>query len=165
MATNHTTSALVENAMQQFTEKCRKAGLKITHQRSETYKLLLQVPDHPTAETLHKRLQVSLPSLSLDTVYRTLATLEECNLVRRIQTAESQARFEAVCEQHHHLICNQCKRVVDFTWHEVDTLTVPSLVTDWGAIETKNMVIYGTCAACLRTTEETTAISQVHTCT
>lgn len=150
MATNHTTSALEKDAMQEFAAKCRKAGLKLTHQRLETYRLLLQLPDHPTAETLHKRLLVSLPSLSLDTVYRTLATLEECNLVRRIQTTESQARFEAVCDQHHHLICNRCKRVIDFAWHEVDTLSLPTTVTAWGVIETKNMVIYGTCAACLQ---------------
>jgi Fur family peroxide stress response transcriptional regulator len=134
--------------MEQFVTACRDAGLKVTHQRTEIYRQLINQPDHPTAETLHKRLLATLPTISLDTVYRTLTTLEECNLVARIQTTESQARFEAIYAPHHHLICSRCKRVVDFQWPDVDTLEPPPNVAGWGQIDSKTIVMYGVCKSC-----------------
>ena len=134
--------------MEQFVIACKNASLKVTHQRTEIYRLLITVPDHPTAETLHKRLLPALPTISLDTVYRTLTTLEAHNLVARIQTTESQARFEAVYAPHHHLICSRCKRVIDFQWPVVDTLDPPTAITQWGQIYSKTIVMYGICKHC-----------------
>lgn len=133
-----------------FSTACRTAGLKVTHQRTEIYRQLLLTPDHPTAETLHKRLLATLPTISLDTVYRTLATLEQHGLVARIQTIESQARFEAVHGQHHHLICSVCKQVSDFSWPAIDILQFPPTLDTWGMIDTKTIVMYGTCKHCLQ---------------
>jgi len=137
-----------EQTMEHFVTACREAGLKVTHQRTEIYRQLIRIPDHPTAETLHKRLLITLPTISLDTVYRTLTTLEEHHLVTRIQTTESQARFEAVYTPHHHLICSRCKRVVDFQWPAVDTLEPPPNIKQWGQINSKTIVMYGFCKDC-----------------
>ena len=142
------TQQLPEQMMDQFVTACRNAGLKVTHQRTEIYRLLIKQPDHPTAETLHKRLLATLPSISLDTVYRTLTTLEEHHLVARIQTAESQARFEAVYHPHHHLICSHCKQVMDFQWPAADSLEPPANLAQWGQINSKTIVMYGICNYC-----------------
>ena len=138
----------LEQLMDQFMSACRKAGLKVTHQRTEIYRHLLLIADHPSAETLHKRLLPTLPTISLDTVYRTLTTLEQHGLVARIQTAESQARFEAVYAPHHHLICSKCKQVMDFHWPAIDQLELPANVNQWGAIDSKTIVMYGVCSIC-----------------
>ena len=138
----------IAQLMEKFTAACRAAGLKITHQRTEIYRHLLLMPDHPSAEMLHKRLLPTLPSISLDTVYRTLTTLEQHGLVSRIQSTESQARFEAVHEPHHHLICSRCKRVLDFHWPAVDGIELPPGLDQWGQIDSKTIVMYGICANC-----------------
>ncbi|MHB8058364.1 MAG: Fur family transcriptional regulator [Desulfuromonadaceae bacterium] len=138
----------LEQIMEQFTGACRSAGLKVTHQRTEIYRQLLVMADHPSAETLHRRLLMTLPSISLDTVYRTLTTLEGYGLVARIQTAESQARFEVVRKPHHHLICSSCKRVMDFHWPAIDSLELPYIVNQWGRINSKTIVMYGSCKQC-----------------
>lgn len=138
----------LEQVLDAFTAACRAAGLKVTHQRIEIYRQLVLLPDHPSAETLYKRLLPTLPTISLDTVYRTLTTLEQHGLVSRIQTAESQARFEAVFTHHHHLICSRCKQVVDFTWPEVDAVTLPEDLAQWGQIDSKTIVMYGICNTC-----------------
>lgn len=138
----------LEQTMQQFVTACKQAGLKVTHQRTEIYRQLLLMPDHPSAEILHKRLLPSLPSISLDTVYRTLATLEQHGLVARIQTTESQFRYEAVYAPHHHLICSQCKQVLDFQWPAIETLDLPETISHWGHVGSKNVVMYGTCNRC-----------------
>ncbi|NTV51080.1 MAG: transcriptional repressor [Geobacteraceae bacterium] len=134
--------------MEQFVTACRNAGLKVTHQRTEIYRQLLVITDHPSAETLHKRLLPALPSISLDTVYRTLATLEQHGLVTKIQTAESQARFEVAHQPHHHLICSRCKGVMDFYWPAIDSVDLPAIAGQWGQVDSKTIVMYGICNSC-----------------
>ena len=73
----------VEDRLRDFEEVCRKEGLKITHQRLEIFRELLNSHDHPTVEKLYHRLQPKLPTISLDTVYRTLTILEQHGLCRQ----------------------------------------------------------------------------------
>lgn len=139
-----------EEMIERFIQVCRDAGLKVTHQRIEIYRELLSSSDHPSAELLHKRLAEKMPTVSLDTVYRTMATLEQYGLVSRIQTAGSLARFEAVTTPHHHLICEKCNQVVDFQWPEFDSAALTPMVEQWGRVSSKNVVMCGICAKCLQ---------------
>ncbi|MDO8947013.1 MAG: Fur family transcriptional regulator [Desulfocapsaceae bacterium] len=138
----------LQQQMESFGEACRAADLKFTHQRLEIYRELAGASDHPSAEILHKRLQKNMPTLSLDTVYRTLATFEQHHLVKKVETVGSQARFEAQMTQHHHLICDTCKEIMDFQWSSFDGASLPEDIHQWGAIRNKNVTIYGTCRRC-----------------
>lgn len=133
-----------------FEEKCRYAGLKVTQQRLEIFRELALADDHPTAETLHTRLLERLPTLSLDTVYRTLATFEKHALVTRVQTPESQARFELRLgeKRHHHLICRNCGQITDFVWNSFDAAPPPETAADWGCIESQSATLFGVCRKC-----------------
>lgn len=139
---------LLDDRFQMFETACRRAGLRLTHQRLEVYRELARAEDHPSAETLHQRLRRSIPTLSLDTVYRTLATLACYRLINKVDTVESQARFEATQHRHHHLICSKCKQITDFEWHSIDALPLPAQAKEWGQVESKNVVVYGLCAHC-----------------
>jgi Fur family transcriptional regulator, peroxide stress response regulator len=138
----------LEEHLKMFESACRTVGLRLTHQRLEVYRELVISADHPSAETLHQRLRRTIPTLSLDTVYRTLATLASHGLINKVDTVESQARFEATLKQHHHLICNKCKQIVDFTWPSIQDLPLPEEVGSWGSIASTNVVIYGICKQC-----------------
>ncbi|NOQ45940.1 MAG: transcriptional repressor [Desulfobulbaceae bacterium] len=127
----------------------QNGGLKLTHQRLEIYRELAMSTDHPSAETLYKRLKKKLPTISLDTIYRTLSTLEEKNLIKRVQTVESQARFEAQMIHHHHLICDKCKQVIDFQWKGFDDVGLPEEVAQIGQIRNRNVILLGICRECL----------------
>jgi len=131
-----------------FEDSCRRAGLKLTHQRLEIFREMALSADHPSAEALYKRLLERMPTLSLDTVYRTLATFSLHGLVHKVETAESQARFEVVHERHHHLICRRCHVIVDFRWPLIDSLSLPEEFAAWGEIDNRNVVIYGVCRKC-----------------
>lgn len=131
-----------------FEASCREAGLKLTHQRMEIYRELALSADHPSAETLYKRLKERMPTISPDTVYRTLATFNRYGLAHKVETGESLARFEAAGEQHHHLICRQCSEIVDFLWESVDEMELPRQVEGWGKIESRHVVVYGKCGKC-----------------
>ena len=132
-----------------FEDACRDAGLRLTPQRIEIFRELAQATDHPSAETLHLRLTDKMATLSLDTVYRTLNTFAGHGLVNKVETVESQARFEAAHVLHHHLVCEKCKQIMDFQWQLIDQATLPETVKAWGRVERKSVVAYGTCSECL----------------
>lgn len=140
----------LQKKLADFEHACRSAGLKLTHQRLEIYRELALASDHPAAETIHKRLKERLPTISLDTIYRTLTTFENYGLIRKVQTAESQARFEAQMMQHHHLICEQCKQIMDFQWQTFDDSDLPGAISTWGRVERKNVILHGVCEKCLK---------------
>lgn len=137
-----------------FKISCRKKKLRITEQRQEIFLALAQADSHPTAEALHQLLQKRLPSLSLDTVYRTLATLTEHGLVRRLVTAEGPARFDVALTPHHHLVCQRCNRVVDFQWSAFDASALPPLPESWISVDNRVVTLHGLCATCHRTVEQ-----------
>jgi Fur family ferric uptake transcriptional regulator len=58
--------------------------------------------------------RAEIGAISLQSVYDALGVLVSEHLIRRIQPAGSPARFEdRVGDNHHHLICRVCGRVVD----------------------------------------------------
>ncbi len=135
--------------LQKFENSCRKHNLKITHQRLEIYRTLLQLNNHPSAEEIHKELIKNMPTVSLDTVYRTLTTFESIGLVKRVETLTSQARFEAKIELHHHFFCNNCEKLIDFSWDFFDLDKLPQELDKLGKIESKGVILRGICKQCL----------------
>ena len=69
---------------------------------------------HTTADTIAEVVRTEIGAISLQSVYDTLGLLVSEGVIRRIQPAGSPARFEdRVGDNHHHLICRDCGRVVD----------------------------------------------------
>lgn len=138
----------IQEQLRHFEQICKDTGLKLTHQRLVIYTELLKSNDHPSAECLYKRLEKTLPTLSLDTVYRTLATFEKLGLVHRLETVASQARYEALGLRHHHFLCDECGQVFDFFWPTFDTVPLPESLVAIGEIDRASVVVHGICATC-----------------
>jgi len=139
----------LQEQLRWFGDACREAGLKLTHQRLEIFRELARSADHPSAEELHQRLRKKIPTLSLDTVYRTLATFARHGMINKVETVESQGRFEVTLAPHHHLICSKCNTIVDFQWPLMDEATLPEAIKNWGRIDNRSVVVYGICNDCL----------------
>ena len=137
------------NDLDPFLQKCREAGLKMTQQRLEVYKELAGRNDHPSAEDLFHSLRERMPFISLDTVYRTLHTLETIDTIRRLDLFDGKARYDARSDPHHHCICSRCHRIVDFQWESFDTLRAPEEVDAWGMMSNRSVVLRGVCRECL----------------
>ena len=72
----------------------------------------IRLPRGPDAVAEAARAEIG--TISLQSVYDALVLLVAEGLVRRIQPAGSPARFEGrIGDNHHHLVCRVCGRVVD----------------------------------------------------
>ncbi|HDS15641.1 MAG TPA: transcriptional repressor [Proteobacteria bacterium] len=134
-----------------FEETFQRYGLRLTQQRLEIFKTLVNSKDHPTAETLYLELRKNMPTISLDTIYRNLHTMEEHGLISRVVTGQSQARFEGNIEPHHHMICTACHKITDISWATFDQLEIPEQYRTWGRMLYKQATITGICRDCLKT--------------
>ncbi len=135
--------------LQQLKQVCSDAGIKLTHQRLEIFRELMSVSDHPSAEDIHSRLHERLPTIAIDTVYRTLATFNEIGLVKKLHILNERTLFDNNLTPHHHFICTRCKGVKDIYWSEFDNSSLPELVSDIGKVESRHLEIHGVCNRCL----------------
>jgi Fe2+ or Zn2+ uptake regulation protein len=91
----------------------RERGIQVTAQRLAIVRAVAGQP-HITADAVAEAVRTEIGAISLQSVYDTLGLLVAAGLIRRIQPAGSPARFEnRVGDNHHHLICRTCGRVVD----------------------------------------------------
>lgn len=133
-----------------FEKICKTKGLRITHQRTEIFKALLNHANHPTTEDIFNQVRKYLKTISLDTVYRTIATFEEYGLIKRVHHIDHATRFDVNISKHHHLICSHCNKIEDFYWPNFDQMRPPKSISEWGQIKLKHVVISGLCSSCLK---------------
>lgn len=133
-----------------FKKACRKGDIKMTPQRLEIFLEVSGSHNHPSAEDVFNAVVERLPTMSLDTVYRTLSTYEQLGLITQINVERGRARFDPNTSHHHHLVCSECKSIADFHWPELDNLPLPPRLCGWGGVELKSVQIVGLCPRCLR---------------
>lgn len=138
----------VERRMQAFRAACAQAGIRITPQRVEIFREVAATEEHPDAETVFQRVRVRLTNVSLDTVYRTLALLEELGLLSKVDVLCNRARFDANRQQHHHFVCTRCGAVRDFVHPDWDRCDVPDEVKAMGEVRTMHIQLRGLCKDC-----------------
>lgn len=142
------TQAGIEKRVADFAAACRRQGIKATHQRLEILRELAATGEHPDAETIFRRVRKRLPSISLDTVYRTLRMLEEKSVIARVPSMKDRARFDANLDRHHHFVCAVCGRISDFYSAALDGFVPPPAVGNLGTVETVHVELRGRCKAC-----------------
>jgi len=138
----------IEQRMARFSETCRKSGAKLTHQRMEIFREVAQAGDHPDAEKVFQGVRERMPTVSLDTVYRTLWWLKELGLIKTLGPPRERTRFDANLSRHHHFICTQCGLTRDFYSDTFDKLKLPKTVQSIGYAEMTQVEVKGVCHEC-----------------
>jgi Fe2+ or Zn2+ uptake regulation protein len=127
----------------------RQRGLRVTAQRLAVLRAVSDAP-HVAADVVAQRVRDEIGSVSIQAVYDVLAVLTEKGLLRRIQPAGSPARYEGrVGDNHHHLVCRSCDRMVDVDCAVGDP---PCLIAveDFGyEIEEAEVTYWGRCPECV----------------
>lgn len=127
----------------------REHDLRVTAQRLAVLRAVSSRP-HCSADEVAEDVRAEIGAISRQAVYDALGLLVEKGLLRRIQPAGSSALYEdRVGDNHHHLVCRGCGRLVDVDCALGDS---PCLVASDDAgyqIEEAEVVYWGTCPECL----------------
>lgn len=129
-------------------EALQRAGIKLTHQRLEIFRELTAHGGHPDAETIFRGVRGRLPTVSQDTVYRTLKLFTELGLITTLGPPRERIRFDTNTTPHHHFVCTRCGAAHDFYHAEFDRIAAPADVQSLGRVATTHVEFRGICAAC-----------------
>lgn len=127
----------------------RQRGIQVTAQRLAVLRAVSGDP-HIAADGVADAVRAEIGAISLQSVYDALGVLVAEGLIRRIQPAGSPARFETrVGDNHHHLICRVCGRVVDV---DCAAHAAPCLTPSDGMgyeIDEAEVAYWGRCPQCV----------------
>ena len=143
-------SGEIGRRIETFKARVREAGVKLTHQRLQIFREVAASLEHPDAEAILRALKPRMPTVSLDTVYRTLWLLNGLRLVTTLGPRRQSVRFDANLKDHHHYVCEQCGRVRDFENAAFDEIRIPAAVRAFGTVIRIQVEIRGICEACAR---------------
>ena len=138
----------VKQRMAHFEQVCRSSGIKLTHQRIEIFREVAQTGNHPSAEMVYRGVRKRMPTVSLDTVYRTLWLLKDLGLVTMLGSAHEKTRFDANLSPHHHFVCIRCGITQDLYCEEFDNLKPPRSAKALGKALITHVEVRGVCLEC-----------------
>ena len=87
--------------------------MRMTRQRQVILEELRKVSTHPGADEIYTMVRRRMPRISLGTVYRNLEVLSELGEIRKIEMGGTLKRFDGKSDNHYHIRCMICQRVVD----------------------------------------------------
>ena len=104
---------------------------------------------HLTSHEVFVEIQRQLPAVNPSTVYRALERLAKAGKVSVSDMGRSSEVYESVeADMHHHLVCQNCGRVITIRHEEVDEF-FHKLETDHSfRIATNHLVLFGLCQDC-----------------
>jgi len=140
-----------EQLLNDFKNLLKKNTLKFTIQREVILETLYKSDEHLTPESLHHLIQQNFPELKtgIATIYRTLALLEDSQMVTSLSFGAQGKKYELGAKEHHdHMICTSCGDITEFVDIEIENRQ-DSIAKELGfKISDHSMQIYGTCKNC-----------------
>jgi Fur family ferric uptake transcriptional regulator len=132
----------------------RRHGLHVTAQRLAVLQAVTDRP-HSTTDDIDKVVRAQIGAISHQAVYDALGALTDKGLLRRIQPAGSAARYEnRVGDNHHHLICRSCRRMVDVDCAVGETPCLTAADDSGYEIDEAEVIYWGRCPECVAATRQ-----------
>jgi Fur family transcriptional regulator, peroxide stress response regulator len=134
---------------QAMLSKIQGKGSRLTSHRMALLRLIAVSEGHPNAAQLHQRLKMQFPSVSLATIYKTLALLKEKDEVLEIDLPDDNHYDGNKPYPHPHLICTRCNRIMD--GDEVLALQNinQQIAEKYGfQVQRQHLIFYGICPEC-----------------
>jgi Fe2+ or Zn2+ uptake regulation protein len=127
----------------------RRHGVQVTAQRLAILRAVSAQP-HSTAAELAATVRSDIGAVSLQAVYDSLSALAGKGIIRRIQPSGSPARFEdRVGDNHHHLICRSCERMIDVDCAVGQAPCLAPADRHGYEIDQAEVVYWGRCSECV----------------
>jgi Fur family ferric uptake transcriptional regulator len=125
--------------------------VQVTAQRLAVLRAVSGRP-HSTAAEIDAVVRAEIGAVSLQAVYDALGALTDKGIIRRIQPAGSAARYDdRVGDNHHHLICRTCGRMVDVDCAVGETPCLTAGEESGYEIDEAEVIYWGRCPECIAT--------------
>ena len=139
--------------------RCIGHWQRLTLPREAILDVLSKTKGHLSADDIYTEVSKVYPMIGLTTVYRTLESLVDMGVVNKFDFGDDRSRYELAIgpqgiRHHHHLVCTQCGKIIDYTEFiddEVELLTR----TEKGLSQKYNFIItnhtiqfFGLCQEC-----------------
>ncbi len=128
----------------------RERGNRVTLQRRAILKIIEEEGRHLSADEIFYLARKQVPRLSLSTVYRTLDLLKELDLVTELRLGDDHYRYEAQSDQHQHLVCLECGKVIEFRCRHLGEVHDQLARRHEFEITGSRVELLGYCDACYR---------------
>ena len=136
--------------------RIRQTGLRSTRQRVATLESLAGLP-HATADELLSQVRLTLPTITIQSIYTVVQSLVDVGLVRKLEFGPTAARFEIQhYDNHHHVHCRVCGRIEDVPCQHGSAPCMTPATTHGIVIDTADVVYHGTCTSCLDALDQPT---------
>jgi Fur family peroxide stress response transcriptional regulator len=131
-----------------YTALLREHGLKATIQRLAILESIGRA-GHIGIDEIYGDVSGTHPSFSLSTVYKNIESLEKGGILVEVPVAGGRSKYEIAKEDHIHLICRNCGKIIDKPITE-DVRIVIGKMTEQGGFEhlKSSINLYGVCDDC-----------------
>lgn len=124
-----------------------------TRQRREVLEEVMRRCDHPTADEIYLSLHATDPKISKGTVYRNLNILSANEEITHVRVPGAD-RYDSRLENHYHMICMSCGRVVDAPIEYDSGFDREAAAGTGFKVNRHRMVFEGICSLCGQEREE-----------
>lgn len=135
-----------------FLKMMQSHGMRRTVQRFAVYEVMYGSLSHPSVQEVWREARHSVPSITLDTVYRILNEFCEVGIIKKIKNCDM-ARFDGNLHRHGHFFCTRCGKVLDFPLCGECGESVSANCHDaLGEVLIEGVSLHGICHECLAST-------------
>lgn len=134
--------------MTQSKKTTETSGLAATRQRSYILECIQNRKNHPDADAIYQAVSKTMPSISLDTVYRTLSLFARKGLIQQLAVPTHRFRYDGCVEPHDHFVCTRCERIEDVPNVAGVSSPLPEEVRQIGTVQSAQRTYLGVCKSC-----------------
>jgi Fur family ferric uptake transcriptional regulator len=129
--------------------KMSEHGYRMTPQRMMVLDAIGNSEHHISADEIYAKVVTKYPHLNISTVYRTLELLHKLGLVTQTDLGGGRVRYHPADKgHHHHLVCQECGKVIDLDESVLDHLKLV-LQRDYKfEPDIRHMAFFGICGDC-----------------
>lgn len=133
--------------------RLKQTNHRITPQRLAVLEILASSHNHPSVDMIYEQLRDRFPTMSIATVYKTIAMLKEINEVLELGFPDGSNRYDGTKPfSHPHVVCTQCKAIMDPDLSLVQDLTREVVKQTGFTITGIRLDFFGVCDKCQKRT-------------
>lgn len=122
--------------------------MRYSKQREVILSVVQDSCDHPSAETIYKRVRKIIPNISLGTIYRNLNALGNSKFINKISIPDEVDRFDKTLDMHCHFYCENCLDLIDIDSKKISQLEKEIYLDSGNKITSHSVVFKGSCKKC-----------------